>query len=196
MKKGMLIISICLLFLQCDFGQDGLPVNSQLLKNSDISLSPDTVSPWVPVSAAGFTLGVSQDTFLVGNRSLYIENQDSLNVNAALWRQTYDGPMPSNGVKLTLRAYLKGENIELKKPESNVYISIRMFPVEYRDGTTINRFLTSQNRVKVFGTFDWQPLAITIPSVPKDIEFIMVYLVMGPGTIGKVYFDDITLTVE
>ena len=192
----MLIISICLLFLQCDFGQDGLPVNSQLLKNSDISLSPDTVSPWVPVSAAGFTLGVSQDTFLVGNRSLYIENQDSLNVNAALWRQTYDGPMPSNGVKLTLRAYLKGENIELKKPESNVYISIRMFPVEDRDGTTINRFLTSQNRVKVFGTFDWQPLAITIPSVPKDIEFIMVYLVMGPGTIGKVYFDDITLTVE
>lgn len=196
MKKGLLIFSTCLLFWQCDFGKDGLPANSQLLRNSDISLSPDTVSPWVPITADGFTVGVSQEIFLLGNRSLFIENQDSLNANSALWRQTYNGPMPSEGRRLTLRAHLKGENIELKRPNSNVYISIRMFPVEDREGTTINRFFSSQNRIRVQGTFDWQPLAITIPSVPRDIEYIMVYLVMGPGTTGKVYFDDITLTVQ
>jgi hypothetical protein len=196
MKKGMLILFTCLLLWQCDFGEDEVPINSQLLRNTDISLSPDTVSPWVPVTSNGFNLGVSQDTFLVGNRALFISSQDSLNENSALWRQTYNGPMPSEGRRLTLRAHLKGENIELKGPNSNIYISIRLFPVEDSDGTTINRFLSSQNRVQVFGTFDWQPLVITIPSVPKEIDFIMVYLVMGPGTIGKVYFDDITLTVE
>lgn len=192
----MLILSICLLFWQCDVGDDGVPMSSQLLRNTDISLSPDTVSPWVPVTSNGFTLGVSQDTFLVGDRSLFITSQDSLNQNSALWRQTYRGPMPSEGRRLTLRAHLKGENIELTRPNSNIFISIRLFPVEDSDGTTINRFLSSQNRVRVFGTFDWQPLAITIPSIPREIDFIMVYLVMGPGTIGTVYFDDITLTVE
>lgn len=192
----MLILSTCFLFLQCNVGNDGVPNNSQLLRNTDISLSPDTVSPWVPVTSNGFTLGVSQDTFLVGNRSLFILSQDSLNQNSALWRQTYDGPMPSEGRSLTLRANLKGENIQLTRPNSNIFISVRLFPVEDSNGTTTNRFLSSQNRVRVFGTFDWQPLAITIPSVPREIDFIMVYLVMGPGTIGKVYFDDITLTVE
>ena len=77
-------MSTCLLFWQCNFGNDGLPANSQLLRNTDISLSPDTVTPWVPITSDGFRLGVSQDTFLVGNRSLFIENQDSLNVNPAL----------------------------------------------------------------------------------------------------------------
>ncbi|WP_373523721.1 hypothetical protein [Aquiflexum sp.] len=196
MNKGLLVISICLLFFQCDFGKDSLPANSQLLRNIDISLSPDSVTPWAPVANEGFSLGVSQETFLSGNRSLFIENQDSLNINAALWRQTYDGPMPAEGRRLTLRAHLKGENIELKSPGSNIYISIRMFPVEDSEGTTINRFLSSQNRFRVFGTFDWEPLAITLPSFPKDVEYITVYMVMGPKTIGKVYFDDITLTVE
>lgn len=196
MKKGLLLISISLLFFQCDLSRDGLPANSQLLRNTDISRSPDSVSPWVPVANEGFSLGVSQEIFLSGNRSLFIENQDSLNVNTAIWRQSYNGPMPSEGRRLTLRTHLKGENVELKGPNSNIYISIRMFPVEDSEGTTINRFLSSQNRFRVFGTFDWEPLAITLPSVPKDIDFIMVYLVMGPRTTGKVYFDDITLTVE
>lgn len=185
-----------MLFFQCDFGKDGLPANSQLLRNTDISLTPDSVSPWVPVTSEGFSLGVSQEVFLSGNRSLFIENRDSLNVNTAIWRQTYNGPMPSEGRRLTLRAHLKGENIELKGPNSNIFISIRMFPVEDSEGTTINRFLTSQTRFRIFGTFDWEPLAITLTSVPKDIDLMMVYLVMGPRTTGKVYFDDITLTVE
>ncbi|WP_373494462.1 hypothetical protein [Aquiflexum sp.] len=196
MNKALPVILICLLLFQCDSGKDGLPANSQLLRNTDISLSPDSFSPWVPVTNDGFSLGISQETFLSGNRSLFIENQDSLNVNAALWRQTYDGPMPSEGRRLTLRAHLKGENIELKSTGSNIYISVRMFPVEDSEGTTINRFLSSQNRFRIFGTFDWEPLAVSIPSFPKDVEFITVYLVMGPRTTGKVFFDDITLTVE
>jgi len=196
MKKGLLILSACLLFLQCDLSENGLPVNSQLLSNTNISKSPDSVSPWVSIVRDGFSLGVSQEHFLSGDRSLFISSQDSLSQNAALWRQTYNGTMPSEGKRLTLRAHLKGENIKLTRPNSNVYISMRMFPVEDSDGNTINRFLSSQNRIQVFGTFDWQPLAITIPSVPREIDFIVVYLVMGPGVFGKVYFDDITLTVE
>lgn len=196
MKKGALAIFIFMLFFQCDVGKDGLPTNSQLLQNTNISFSPDTVSPWVRIAGDGFTLGVSQETFLSGDRSLFIENQDSLNMNFAVWRQSYNGPMPSEGRRLTLRAHLKGENIQLNSPESNIYISMRMFPVEDSNGTTFNRYLSSNFRFRIFGTFDWQRFSISIPSIPNDIEYIMVYLVMGPQTTGRVYFDDITLTVE
>jgi hypothetical protein len=196
MKQRLFFILLGFILFQCDFGDDGLPNNSQLLQNTDISDSPQTVSPWTSLGNQGFSIGVSTEVFRSGNRSLFIENLDSLTLNSASWRQNYRGPMPSEGRKLTLRTYLKGENIELKSPESNVYISVRMFPVEDSDGTTINRFISTKSRVSVSGTFDWEPLSVTLPSVPEEIEYISVFLVMGPQTKGKVYFDDITLTVE
>lgn len=196
MKKCLFFILLSLILFQCDFGDDGLPKNSQLLQNSDISDSPQTVSPWASLGNRGFSIGVSTEVFRSGNRSLFIENIDSLTLNTASWRQNYRGPMPREGRRLTLNAYLKGENIELKSPESNVYISVRMFPVEDSDGTTINRFISTKSRISISGTFDWEPLSITLPSVPREIEYISVFLVMGQQTKGKVYFDDITLTVE
>jgi hypothetical protein len=195
MKRISLLIPIFALFISCT-EDDGLPVNTQLLKNSDLESPDGSISPWVPVTEPGFNLGSSTEVFRSSKKSLFIENSDSLNTNSATWRQSYNGPMPSKGRKLVLRAHLKGENIELKGPESNVFISIRAFPVEDSNGNTFGRYVTTQNQIGVSGTFEWTQLRLTLPNTPEEVDNIVVYLVMGSRTTGKIYFDDITLTVE
>jgi hypothetical protein len=175
---------------------DSFPSGTQLLENPDLDSPDGSVSPWVPVTEPGFNLGSSTEVFRSSNRSLYIENSDSLNTNSATWRQSYKGPMPNKGRKLVLRAFLKGEKIELKGPESNVFISIRAFPVEDSNGSTFGRYVTTQNQIGVSGTFEWTQLRLTLPNTPEEVDNIVVYLVMGSRTTGKIYFDDITLTVE
>jgi hypothetical protein len=195
MKRIYLIIFISAFFIHCA-EDDGLPDNTQLLKNSNLTSSDGSVSPWTPISEPGFTLRPDTEVFRSANRSLFIENSDSLNINSGTWRQSYIGPMPKKGRKLVLRAFLKGEDVALKGPESNVYISIRAFPVEDSSGSTFGRYVTTQNQVLVSGTFDWTQLRLTLPNTPEEVDNIVVYLVMGPRTTGKIYFDDITLTVE
>lgn len=197
MKSAPLIFLIGLAFLtSCMDSSDTVPRGTQLLANTNLSANPSSLSPWNSVSAPGFNLGVSQEVFRSGFQSIFIENLDSLNENAGTWRQNYNGSLPKEGRGLKLKAYIKGENVTLRGPGSNVYISIRAFPVEDSNGSIIGRFVTSQNRDFVSGSFDWEPLEITLSNVPEQVDFIVVYLVMGPRATGRVYFDDITLTVR
>ena len=195
MIRIYLIVLISAFFIRCTM-DDGLPANTQLLENPDLASSDGSISPWMAFSEPGFTLGSSTEVFRSSNKSLFIENRDSLNTNSGTWRQSYNGPMPSKGRKLVLRAFLKGEDVALKGAESNVYISIRAFPVEDSKGNTFGRYVTTQNQIGVSGTFDWTQLRLTLPNTPEEVDNIVVYLVMGSRTTGKIYFDDITLTVE
>ncbi|WP_146140061.1 hypothetical protein [Cecembia rubra] len=190
------IISILFLLLGCSDNNDMLPSGSQLLKNSDFSANPDNVSPWVAISSPGFNLGVSGEVFKNGSRSVFIENIDSLNQNTGNWKQSYTGPAPRAGRTLRMRAFLKGENINLRGPGSNIYISMRAFPVQDSRGSSLGRFISSQDRILVTGTFDWRPIELVLNNAPEEIDFITVYLVMGPRVTGRVYFDDVTLTVD
>lgn len=194
MKRLYFLLSLIVLFISCT-EDDGLPGKAQLLKNPDLASPEGSVSPWMPIIEPGFSLGASTEIFRSANRSLYIENSDSLNTNSGTWRQTYIGPMPKKGRKLVLRAFLKGQDIALKGPESNVFISIRVFPVEDSNGNTFGRFVSTEHQINVSGTFDWTQLRLTLPSTPEEIDKIVVYLNMGSRTTGKIYFDDITLTV-
>lgn len=195
MIRICLILIVSAILIGCK-EDDGLPANTQLLGNPSIDLPGGFLSPWVPINEPGFILGSSNEIFRSPNQSLFIENKDSLNTNSATWRQTYNGPMPNKGRKLVLKAFLKGENIELKGPESNIFISIRAFPVEDSNGNTFGRYVTTLNQIGISGTFDWTQVRLTLPRVPEEVDNIIVYLSMGPKTIGKIYFDDITLTVE
>jgi hypothetical protein len=197
MKSSVFIFLIGLAFLtSCMESNDPVSKGTQLLLNTNLSANPNSVSPWNAVFAPGFSLGVNKEEFRSGFQSIFIENLDSLNENAGTWRQTYSGVLPREGRRLKLKTHIKGEDIVLRGPGSNVYISIRAFPVEDSNGSTTGRFVTSQNRAFVRGTFDWEPLEIILPRVPEQVDFIIVYLVMGPRVTGRVYFDDITLTVE
>lgn len=197
MKPAILLIIISVIFLtSCMDNNDPVGEGSQLLSNTNLSDNPSSISPWTSVSSQGFKLGISKDEFRSGFQSIFIENLDSLNENSGTWRQNYNGAMPKSGQSLNLRTYIKGEDITLRGPGSNIYISIRAFPVEDSNGSVLGRFATSQNRILISGSFDWQPLEITLPGLPEQVDFISVFLVMGPRATGKVYFDDITLTVR
>ena len=193
-RKIVFWISISFL-CACATMDDGFPAGAQILKNTDLS-SSDSPSPWVSISAPGFTLGVSRDEFRSTPGSLFIENSDSLNTNASTWRQMVRMPLPGEGRKITLRAYLKGEELKRHGTGSNIYISLRAFPVEDSKGNTVGRFISSQERVVVEGSFEWRPIELVLSKMPPEVDHLMVYLVMAPLTTGKIFFDDITLTVD
>jgi hypothetical protein len=173
-----------------------LPGGSQLLRNTNLSDSFDNVSPWSAVTSPGFNLGISEEVFRSGNRSIFIENTDIFNENTGNWTQVYNGDMPASGQRVRLRVHLKGENIRLFTEESNVFVSLRFLPVEDSSGSSAGRFTSSQRQIRVEGSFDWRTIELVVNFVPEDVESIAVFLVMGRRVTGKVYFDDITLTVE
>lgn len=196
MKFGALSLITIILLSACVEQVSLLPAGSQLLRNSDFSQSLDNVSPWVPISSPGFELGISDEIFRSGSRSVFIENTDIFNENTGTWTQVYNGSIPGPGQRVRLRAYLKGENIRLFTPNSNVFISLRFSPVKDNSGSLAGRFISSQQRVRIEGTFDWTPIELVVNNVPEDVESVAVFLVMGSRVTGKVYFDDVTLSVE
>lgn len=196
MRRLFTLLLFSILISGCIDQKDPIQSGTQLLLNPDLSSSLESVSPWVAVASPGFRLGVSEEVFRSGNRSIFIENDDLFNENSGTWQQTYSGVVPRTGRTVRLRAYLKGEDIRLFGPASNIFISLRMLPVSDNAGNLGGRFISTQNRVRVEGTFDWRPIEVVMNNTPPDVQSIAVFLVMGQRVTGRVYFDDITLTVE
>ena len=185
---------LLLLLLSACVEEDHPPPGSQLLMNHHISLTPDSVFPWTAVKSEGVELGVSKEIFFTGNQSLFIENTDSLYFNSGgSWTQNISGPMPAPGSRLELTAFLKGENIRNLTPTGSVFISFQILPWSDK-GNNQGRFIMSDKFV-LEGDFDWTILSITLDSFPEDAENINVSLVLPRVTTGKIYFDEITLTV-
>lgn len=193
--KRLLLFCVACLFWGCMEREELVPSGSQLLRNTDLSNSLDTVSPWNSVMATPFNVGVSDEVFFSGNRSLFLEGTTEEATGSVAWVQHYTGPMPFANRRLRLRAMMKGENIELNGINSNVWVTVRAWPAEGASGT-FGRSVSSQRTNFISGTFDWTPFELTLPNFPNDSNRISVFLVMGPRTTGKIYFDEITLTVE
>ena len=125
-RKSFLYLLLFPLMLSCS-EEDPLPGGSQLMLNPNLSLYPDSVFPWTPETTNRIESGVSREVFFSGNRSLYLENQDSLIANSASWTQTYTGPMPAEGSTLELAAFVKGENIRDLTLGGRIFIAFKVF---------------------------------------------------------------------
>ncbi|MEB2773792.1 hypothetical protein SYJ56_00645 [Algoriphagus sp. D3-2-R+10] len=191
MKAGTNFTLILLLFLliSCSSEEDYLPKGSQLLLNPNLSLYPDNVLPWAPMTPNTIQYGVSREVFLTGNRSIFIENKERSTANSATWTQTYTGPMPSPGSTVELMAFVKGEDVVDLTAGGRVYIMMKVFSNE----TSENRSVAATNEQLFQGDFDWFKLKATLENFPKDAESIQVSLFVPDLTLGKVYFDDINL---
>jgi hypothetical protein len=196
MKTRFLSICFLLILTQCVEKNDPVPANTQLLRNTDLEMSLDSVNPWRATNGSAFTLSVSTDVYRSPSRALAINNADINARTSGVWSQTYSGEMPRSGRSLRLKAYIKGEEIQRHRQGSNVYIAIRTFHEEGRNQSTFGRFVSTQHIANITGTFDWAPLSVTLPSIQEGVNSIVVYLVMSTGMTGTVYFDDITLTAE
>ena len=169
--------------------EDTLPKGSQLMLNPNLSLYPDSVFPWTPSNSTGVQHGVSREVFISGNRSLYIENPNREVANAAFWKQTYTGPMPAEGSTLELVAFVKGEYLQDLTAGGRVYIGVKVFPTTKTESVASAVF-------DFQGDVDWVLLKATLEDFPKGAESIEVTLYMPYLTLGKVYFDEINLTVK
>jgi hypothetical protein len=160
-KKISPRLLLLLLLIACA-DEENVPSGTQLLMNTHISLSPNSVFPWTSVESEGIELGVSKEIFMTGNQSLFIENPDSLNTNSGSWTQTYSGPMPVQGSPLELTAFLKGEDIRHLSPDGNIFISFQILPWNDSKGNTQGRFIASGNTFKLEGDFDWTLIRVTL----------------------------------
>jgi hypothetical protein len=94
--------------------------------------------------------------------------------------------MPAPGNTLELNAFVKGENVKDLTAGGRVYVLIQVFP----QGTT------SGNEPSLKEDFDWVLLKATLENFPKEAESIRVSLAVPTLTLGKVYFDEITLIAK
>lgn len=188
-KKSLLnLVLLSMLLFSCG-EEDTLPIGSQLMLNPNLSLYPDSVFPWTPSNSNGIQHGVSREVFISGNRSLYIHNPNRTVANASFWSQTYTGPMPASGSTLELVAFVKGENIEDLTAGGRVFIALKVFPMIKTESVASAVF-------DFQGDVDWVLLKATLEDFPKDAKSIQVTLNMPTLTLGKVYFDEINLTVK
>lgn len=191
MKKfGSFYFLLLVVLFSCqEEGEDFLPKGAQLMLNPNLSQFSDSVYPWKPSNPDGIQLGVSREVFISGNRSLYIENKTREMASASFWSQTYTGPMPVPGSTLELVAFIKGEKVQDLSLGGRVYIAVKTFP-------QINQISAAGSALDLQGDFNWVLVKATLENFPKDAERIEVSLYVPDLTLGKVYFDEINLTVK
>lgn len=177
-----------LFFFSCQ-EEEFLPKGAQLMLNPNLSQFKDSVDPWKPSNLDGIQMGVSREIFMSGNRSLFIENQDPTKASAASWSQTYTGPMPLPGSTLELVAFIKGENVQDLTAGGRPYIMVKTFP-------QVKQISVAGTSLDMQGDFDWVLVKATLENFPKDAERIEVSVNVPDLTIGKLYFDEINLTVK
>ena len=51
------------------------------------------------------------------------------------------------------------------------------------------------SRRTIKGTSDWTTYALRLRNLSDDIRYVYVYLIFSSGSLGTVYFDDISLAV-
>jgi hypothetical protein len=188
MLKKVAFKSIFFLLLLACTGDDILPAGTELLTNSNLSFYPDSVFPWTSSQSGDIEIGVSKEVFMTGNRSLFIENLDSLISPSGAWTQTYSGPMPSPGSSVELTAFIKGVDVK-NLTEGRVGVGFRVYPASDRNGS-------SGANLNLQGDFDWTLVRATLENFPADADFIIVNLYFPSLTTGTIYFDEISLKVK
>lgn len=184
-----LLLSI-FLFASCK-EDDFLPRGSQLLLNPNLSLYSDSILPWTPsITRNQFEMGINEEVFYSGNRSLYIENKDSTEFALASWSQTYTGPMPKGGSTVELLAFIKGENIKSLRADNNIFITL----IILSDKGERIKSKSAINQLE--GDFDWYLLKLSMDNFPADAKSIGASVGLNSRSLGKAYFDEINLYVR
>jgi hypothetical protein len=93
-----------------------------------------------------------------------------------------------------LTAFLKGEGIRnLREHEPTFFINLSAYKIVNgpNEGTSVNA-----GNLSFQGDFDWTPIKLTLENIPIEANNIGVSFMMPYRTLGKLYLDEITVTVE
>ena len=133
-----------------------------------------------------FNIELVNDVFHSSSQSVKISANNSAN-EFSFWAQTIQAD-ELIGKSINIDIKIKSENIS----GEGIAIAIRGDDtITPRNGAEI--FSTTQNNVKIDGTFDWTTYSVSMDTIPEDIKSITIYLIYLRNTSGTVYFDDINL---
>ncbi len=164
------------------------PDSGQLIVNFDVESGTSGPASWfsgVSDTAATqpFQMEWSTEEAASGTRSLMIQLDTNSGQEFAYWSQQIVSGLPS-ARSVTLRAKVRPVLIG-----GGAAITIRG---DGDDGTLM--FHTSEFDTPIRGDHDWWTVTLSPVVVVPDVKAIHVFLVFLPNTVGRIYFDDITLT--
>jgi hypothetical protein len=200
MKKICILILILLSVLACKKEEtvvEETVIPDQLLGDTDAELLASQFWNSYQVSSTsgqiltgaitthGFTIGRIENVSRSPIHSFMISRTTINSEYFAYYSQRYPRQMPV-GKNLTLRAYIKGVNLEGEGASLMIECEdVNLAHVQVAD---------TRGSVSIKGTFDWTAYTVELKNLGSNVTTIFVYLNYLPNTTGTVYFDDITLT--
>ena len=185
---GMLI----LLALSCNKDDDKGGVSQNFVTNGDIENGRQDWNIGFSGQGLGniYEHGVSDEFATSPQSSLFI-SCDKVNNREEFtyFVQSFPASSFKKGDNLTLKVQVKGENLM----GTGVSVAFR----GDKDGVSSPVFFkTTQGFNPLIGTFPFKEVKVNLNPYLGDADQIIVFLILLPETTGKVYFDDISLTVE
>ncbi len=162
--------------------------SDQLLHNGDMEIANQAWSKYSHVQE-GYHLGYTTDEYVSPSQSGFITSEWDHGDNVfAIWRQTIRVENPSD-MKFTLTAKVKLDSVT----GEGVAIAIRGDDAN-QDSGMAEAFASTQGRVDLTGTADWQDVQVSLQDMESDIVTIVVFVLLLPHATGTVYFDDVVLS--
>ncbi|MCB9249793.1 MAG: hypothetical protein H6613_15215 [Ignavibacteriales bacterium] len=135
---------------------------------------------------SNFSFEYSDQEFHSSSHSLKITALTAHQGQFAYWAQTLSAEnLTSN--KLVASIVIKYNNIT----SDGIAFAIRGDNTATPTGSG-EVFNSTQNKIKLTGTSDWQTIEISLDNVPADVKSITIYMLIASPT-GSVYFDDLNL---
>lgn len=185
MKKFLILCTFFLTLMGCKDDSESV---IQLLVNTDMEAGATSPNSWWDNENTVYITEWSTEEASSGIRSLKISTTQSDAVNFAFWAQSYEGAIPV-GKDVVLSVKVKCKNMS----GQGVSIAVRG---DESNATSATQFSTTQGKISITGDFDWTTYQVRLEDIQSDIKSLYVYFVFLPNTVGDVYFDDATLTVQ
>ena len=159
----------------------------QLLTNGDME-GAENAGWWKSYNADEYDLAYTTAESVSPDNSLKISSDRDQGSSFAFWGQTVPVYNPIN-MELTLTASIKLDQVT----GEGVSIAIRGDDAYPMTGSA-ESFASTQGRLTLDGTADWQTVQIKLHDMPSDIKAVTVYLILLPHATGTVHFDDVVLS--
>lgn len=167
---------------------------AQLIRNGDVEGGDDNPVYWTSATSAApdneYVIEWTIEESASPTHSLKI-SQDSVqdHNDYAYWMQRiYLQPGQYKGMDLRLSCSIKLNGVT---GGAGVDLQIQAYSADHRQVHWLN--IGSRRTIK--GTSDWSTYGLRLKDLSGDIRYVYVYLLLGTGSSGTVYFDDISLAV-
>jgi hypothetical protein len=191
--KFLLLLALVSFSISCSKDETATPTQvTQFLKNGNLEGGIQNWYPGLdnlnPTNPNGFTTSLSQEFAASPVNSIKINCNKVVSPNAfCFYYQSFPTTNIKLGAKLTLKAKVKGVNLE----GQGVSIAIRG---DKKGATSAAFFKTTEGTTPITGNFDFKEFTVSLDSYAGNVDSIVVFLVYLHGTTGTAYIDDISLT--